>query len=275
MSPRVPYIYDGRKAPGKEGSVKMKTQPLLGVLAAAFLAPGLALAQTPAPAAAPATTASAITAPAQKTIGTPSTRKYSSSLIVVNARGAKLAGDKLTLEGVSPSATIFTTRPTRSVGHMMTPDMVDIWKTGSFAKDPPNATVSVFQKDGAGVSDIVAVLKSPRIDGDKLTFDVQVLEGSIANADGPASIFIDTIWFGVGGSQGFSYLGQNQSTGGETPAIGSRYDTSAYGNAQWSNPAPSGPYYPRQVGGATAPPPPDFGGSGTPTCGKPPLLPCY
>src|SRR4051812_34183633 len=197
MSQRVPYIYDGRKAPGKEGSVKMKTQPLLGVLAAAFLAPGLALAQAPAPTAPPAATASAITAPAQKTIGTPSTRKYSSSLIVVNARGAKLAGDKLTLEGVSPSAVIFTTRPTRGVGHMMTPDMVDIWKTGSFAKDPPNATVSVFQKDGAGVSDIVAVLKSPRIDGDKLTFDVHVLEGSIANADGPASIFIDTIWFGV------------------------------------------------------------------------------
>ncbi|MBX9945976.1 MAG: hypothetical protein K2Y40_18010 [Reyranella sp.] len=252
----------------------MKTHRLCGLLAPLMLAPCLALAQAPA---APAAGPNAIAAPAQKTIGTPSSRKHSSSLIVVNARGAKLQGQKLVLEGVSPSATLFTSRPARGVGHMMTPDMVDIWTTGSFAKDPPNATVSVFQKDGSNVSDIVAVLRSPKLEGDKLTFDVQVLEGSIANADGPASIFIDTIWFGVGGSQGFTYLGQSQTTGGETPAVGSRYDTSAYGNAQWANPSPDGPYRsPQRQGGATAPPPPGYYGSGAaPACGKAPLLPCY
>lgn len=254
----------------------MKTQRLLGLLAAAFLAPGLALAQTSAPATAPAAAPSAVTAPAQKTIGVPSTRKYSSSLIVVNARGAKLAGQKLTLEGVSPNAVIFTTRPSRGVGHMLTPDMVDIWTTGSFAKDPPNATVSVFQKDGSGVADIVAVLKSPKLDGDKLTFDVQVLEGSIANSDGPASVFIDTVWFGLGGSQGVTYLGQSQTVS-EAPAIGSRYDTSAYGNGQWSNPSPTrAPYYAGQSsGGAGAPPPPELDPRYGQRCGAPPLLPCY
>jgi hypothetical protein len=254
----------------------MRIHLLSGLLATALLAPGLVLAQTPVP----QTASNAVTAPAQKTIGTPSNRKYSSSLIVVNARGAKLQGQKLTLEGVSPSAVFFTTRPERGVGHMLTPDMVDIWTTGSFAKDPPNATVSVFQKDGAGVSDIVAVLKSPKLDGDKLTFDVQVLEGSLANSDGPASIFIDTIWFGVGGSQGLTYLGQNQTTGGESPAVGSRYDTSAYGNGQWSNPSPTrapasyGLSY--GGGGAGAPPPPDLDPRyGPKRCGAPPLLPCY
>jgi hypothetical protein len=255
----------------------MKIHQLSGLLAAALLTPGLALAQTPAPQA----TSSAVTAPAQKTIGTPSNRKYSSSLIVVNARGAKLQGQTLTLEGVSPSAVIFTTRPARGVGHMLTPSMVDIWTTGSFAKDPPNATVSVFQKDGSGVADIVAVLKSPKLDGDKLTFDVQVLEGSLANTDGPASVFIDTIWFGVGGSQGFTYLGQNQTTAGEdAPAVGSRYDTSAYGNGQWSNPSPTRPYNSGLSygggGGAGAPPPPDLDPRyGPKRCGAPPLLPCY
>ena len=250
----------------------MKIQTLSGLLAAALLAPGMALAQMPAP----STTPSAITAPAQKTIGTPSTRKHSSSLIVVNARGAKLQGQTLTLEGVSPSAVFFTTRPARGVGHMLTPDMVDIWKTGSFAKDPPNATVSVFQKDGNGVSDIVAVLKSPKLEGDKLTFDVQVLEGSLANSDGPASIFIDTVWFGVGGSQGLTYLGQNQTVS-EAPAVGSRYDTSAYGNDQWSNPSPTRSNYVGQSsGGAGAPPPPDLDPRyGPKRCGAPPLLPCY
>lgn len=253
----------------------MKIHRLSGLLAAALLAPGLVFAQTPAPQATP----NAVTAPAQKTIGTPSNRKYSSSLIVVNARGAKLQGQKLTLEGVSPSAVFFTTRPARGVGHMLTPDMVDIWTTGSFAKDPPNATVSVFQKDGGGVSDIVAVLKSPKLDGDKLTFDVQVLEGSLANSDGPASIFIDTIWFGLGGSQGLTYLGQNQTTAGEdAPAVGSRYDTSAYGNGQWSNPSPTRAYNSGMSysGSGGAPPPPSLDPRYGPTrCGAPPLLPCY
>jgi hypothetical protein len=63
----------------------------------------------------------------------------------------------------------------------------------SFAKDPPNATVSALSKDGSSVRDAVVVLKSPKMQGDKLTFDVQVLEGDLAGADGPASVFIDTL----------------------------------------------------------------------------------
>ena len=34
---------------------------------------------------------------------------------------------------------------------------------------------------------------SPKLEGDRLTFDVQVLEGDLAGADGPASVFIDII----------------------------------------------------------------------------------
>ena len=51
----------------------------------------------------------------------------------------------------------------------------------------------MFQKDGSGVADIVAVLKSPKLDGDKLTFDVSVIEGDLGQADGPATVFIDII----------------------------------------------------------------------------------
>jgi hypothetical protein len=222
----------------------------------------------------------AITAPAQKTIGMPSARKGSAALIVINARGVKLAGQKLTLEGVSPSAILFASRPARSVGHMVTPEMVALWTTGSFAKDPPNATVSVFQKDGSSVSDIVAVLTAPKLDGDKLTFDVAVLEGKLIDADGPASIFIDTLWWGIG-SNGVSYYGQSQTTGGITPNIGDPHGTSTF--TGWSNPSPTEPYVrPGSSGGASvgAPPPPDIDPRSQqrynqPTCGKPPLLPCY
>jgi len=50
-----------------------------------------------------------------------------------------------------------------------------------------------LSKDGSSVRDVVVVLQSPKMDSDKLTFDVQVLEGDLAGADGPAAVFIDII----------------------------------------------------------------------------------
>ena len=260
----------------------MNAQQRCGLLAALLLTPilpsGPAFAQASSAAAAP----NAITAPAQKTIGLPMARQHSQALIVLNARGAKLDGQKLVLDGVLPTATLFTSRPVRSVGHMVTPDMVEIWHTGSFAKDPPNATVSVFFKDGSNVADAVVVLSAAKLEGERLTFDVQVLEGSLGKADGPASVFIDTLWWGIG-SHGATYYGQNQTTGGETPNIGDPNGTSTF--TGWSNPSPTQPYYrpyySGSVGGAGgAPPPPDIDPRynqrfNTPTCGKPPLVPCY
>ena len=43
------------------------------------------------------------------------------------------------------------------------------------------------------MKDAVVVLKSPKLEGDRLTFDVDVLEGDLIGADGPASVFIDII----------------------------------------------------------------------------------
>lgn len=196
------------------------------------LSPAVCLAQTPS-----GTAPNAITQPAQKTIGVPQARKQSEALIVLNAHGARLAGPSLTLDGVAQSAVLFASRPARMAGHLPTTDLVELWNTGSFAKDPPNATVSAFNKDGSKVTDAVVVLRNPRFAGERLTFDVAVLEGNLGDADGPASVFIDTIWFGLG-SNGFTYLGQNQTTGGTSPAIGSAHDTSIFSG--WSNPAPSG-----------------------------------
>ena len=117
------------------------------------------------------------------------------SVFVVNSRGVSLKDGKLTLTGVSPNAIVFADRPVRAAGHDLTSRIVEDWGNGSdnFAKDPPNATVSGFKMDGSSVSDAVVVLKSPKLDGDRLTFDVDVLEGDLASADGPASVFIDII----------------------------------------------------------------------------------
>jgi hypothetical protein len=143
---------------------------------------------------------SAQTAPTQgplKQIGVASTAKPDlvPSLIVLNSHGATLQGTTLTLLGVSSNAIIFADRPVRSAGHALTAHLIEEWGVGSdsFAKDPPNATVSVFNKDASSVKDAVVELTSPKMDGDKLTFSVKVLEGDLAGADGPASVFIDII----------------------------------------------------------------------------------
>ena len=150
-------------------------------------------AQTPA---APATGAPPTAPQAPKTIGRPQPAAVVPSMIVLNARGAKLEGQKLTLEGISPNAIIFADRPVRSAGHALTAHLLEEWSSNSpdsFAKTAPNATVSVFNKAKAGVTDAVVVLKSPKLEGDRLTFDVDVLEGDLAGADGAASVFMDII----------------------------------------------------------------------------------
>jgi hypothetical protein len=139
----------------------------------------------------------AISAPAQKQIGSSKTEMVP-SLIVMNAKGASLQDGTLTLTGVASNSIVFADRPVRAAGHALTTHLLEEWtpaadSSDSFAKDPPNATVSVFSKDGAKVADAVVVLKSPKLDGDRLTFAVDVLEGDLAGADGPASVFIDII----------------------------------------------------------------------------------
>ena len=146
--------------------------------------------------------------PLQKTIGQGGTPNVVPSLIVMNARGASLQGGKLTLTGVAANSILFADRPVRAAGHALTAQMLQEWSpananSDSFAKDPPNATVSAFSKDGSVIRDAVVVLKAPKLDGDRLTFDVDVLEGDLAGADGPASIFIDRFGFGGFHAGGF------------------------------------------------------------------------
>jgi len=162
------------------------TAMLVGGAGAAFAQTvGTAIAQTP-----PAPSS-------MKTIGAPSAAakpEIVPSLFVLNSRGATLQGDTLILTGVTPSSIIFADRPVRSAGHQPTADVIAEWGSGddSFAKNPPNATVSVFGKDGL-VKDAVVVLKNPKLEGDKLTFNVQTLEGDLNGGEGAAAVFIDII----------------------------------------------------------------------------------
>jgi hypothetical protein len=127
------------------------------------------------------------------------------SLIVMNAGGASLQGGKLILTGVAPNSIVFADRPVRAAGHTLTTHLVEEWAPNnesdeSFTKDPPNGTISVFNVDGSKIRDAVVTLKTAKLDGDKLTFDVDVLEGDLTGAGGPAALFIDR--FGFGGFHG-------------------------------------------------------------------------
>jgi hypothetical protein len=163
-----------------------RAHPMVIAVAGWLCAPVTAFAQT-------ATTAPPHV-PLQKTIGQVKPEVVP-SLIVMNARGATLQGGKLTLTGVAPNAIVFAERPVRAAGHVLTIHLLKDWGTGSdsFAKNPPNATVSAFIKDGSSIRDAVVVLKNPKLEDDGLTFDVDVLEGDLTAADGPASVFIDGI----------------------------------------------------------------------------------
>src|SRR5271155_2814473 len=151
----------------------------------------------------------AITAPGQKTIGQPSQAGKGDmipSLAVINSRGATLQGNVLTMTGVGSNSIVFADRPFRAAGHVLTKHFLKEWDEGSdsFAKDPPNATISVLGAEGDSVEDAVVVLKSPKLDGDKLTFEVTVLEGALSKATGPASLFID--WFAARGYGGRGFV---------------------------------------------------------------------
>jgi hypothetical protein len=86
------------------------------------------------------------------------------SLFVLNARGATMQGQMLTLSGVAPQTIVFADRPVRAAGHVMTKYLLEEWDAGgSFAKDAPNASVSVFSKAGDAMRDAVVELTNPRL----------------------------------------------------------------------------------------------------------------
>jgi hypothetical protein len=156
--------------------------------------------------------------PLEKAIGTVAPTGPVPSLAVINSAGAKIENGKLVLTGVSANSIVFADRPVRAAGHVATEQFIMQWDEGkdNFAVDPPNATVSVLGGDGSDVSDAVVTLKSPKLDGTTLTFDIAVLEGSLSGAAGPAAVFIDHFGgsFGGGGFHGGGFGGGSFGGGG-------------------------------------------------------------
>ncbi|MGA9237373.1 MAG: SHOCT domain-containing protein, partial [Desulfobacterales bacterium] len=117
-------------------------------------------------------------------------------LFVQNAEAVVFGKGTLTLKGVSPMTVFFSDRPVRIAGHFNTKDeFVPLWDEGkdSFLKDPPNATVSIYEKGREQLTDVVVKLSKPRLEGKDLTYDIKVIEGKVPQKGGACSVFIDII----------------------------------------------------------------------------------
>ena len=112
-------------------------------------------------------------------------------LFVQNASKATIANGVLTLGGINPSTLYFSDRPDRIVGHVTTREFVDHWTIGkdSFKSDPPNATLTILARSQP--EGIVVVLRNPRLKGDELVYDVEVLDGPKSVEGEQCSLFID------------------------------------------------------------------------------------
>jgi hypothetical protein len=116
-------------------------------------------------------------------------------LLVQTARG--LAFDKttstLSLVDISPITLFFSDRPERIAGNMMTNAFIPFWSQGkdSFAKNPPNADVSIIEGDA--MRQVVAVLEDPVLEGGTLRYKVKILQGDVPATGADVSVFIDII----------------------------------------------------------------------------------
>jgi hypothetical protein len=117
-------------------------------------------------------------------------------LFVQNAKAVVFDKGTVTLKGVSPMTIFFSDRPVRIAGHFNTKDeFVPFWDEGkdSFLKDPPNATISMYEKGKDQLKDVVVKLSKPRLKGEDLTYDITVIEGKVPKKGGACSVFIDII----------------------------------------------------------------------------------
>jgi hypothetical protein len=189
-----------------------------------------------------------ITAQAQAPAATP---QMAELLFVQSASTVELGdGNKtLTLKGLSPTTLFFSDRPVRIAGHYRTDEYLDFWKKGpdSFLKDPPNATLSVFQKGKEEMSDVVVTLRNPRVSGNEITYDVTVISGTLPKGGGPASLFIDIIGLPF---TPLSFAGVARRTAYRTAVYGSA--VAAASAAYYYHP-PAPYYYPAPVVTVPAP----------------------
>src|SRR5438876_11161465 len=117
------------------------------------------------------------------------------ALFVQSAHALTTSNGSVTFHGLAHATLFFADRPQRVVGHLTSKKFVDQWGEGedSFADDPPNAVLS-FLEDGDMVpEEVTMTISDPQLDGDTLTYTVDILDGMLPASAGPCSPFIDPV----------------------------------------------------------------------------------
>ena len=119
-------------------------------------------------------------------------------LFVQNSSGIEYdkAKGTLRMKNIGRSTLFFTDRPVRMAGHYHTRDeFLPLWSEGpdSFAKNPPNATLSMLEVGKADLQNAVINLKNPRMQGKDLLYDITIIEGTVPQSAGDAVLFIDIL----------------------------------------------------------------------------------
>jgi hypothetical protein len=131
-------------------------------------------------------------------------------LMFVQSSESLRADDKtLRLVNVSPQTIYFTDRPVRMAGHITMPAYLKEWTAAagpdSFSKDPPNATLSVYESGKEANTLTVVEISHPVVEGKDIVYRYKLLEGKVPTKGGATSLFID--WIGPGGGVGAGFHG--------------------------------------------------------------------
>src|SRR5213082_3934292 len=117
------------------------------------------------------------------------------ALFVQSAHGLTTSNGSVTLHGLAHATLFFADRPQRVVGHLSSRKFVSQWGDGenSFAEDPPNAVVSFLEDGDATPEEVTVTIRDPQLDGDSLTYNIDILDGKLPAKAGPCALFIDPI----------------------------------------------------------------------------------
>ncbi|WP_291985005.1 hypothetical protein [Candidatus Accumulibacter sp. ACC007] len=130
-------------------------------------------------------------------------------MFVQSAESLKADGKTLRLVNVAPQTIYFSDRPVRVAGHITMPAYLEEWTAAAgpnnFSKDPPNATLSVYEPGQAANTLTVIEISKPVVEGKDLVYSYKLIEGKMPTAGGPTSLFID--WIGPGGGVGVGFHG--------------------------------------------------------------------
>jgi hypothetical protein len=115
----------------------------------------------------------------------------------------------LRLVNVAQQTVFFADRPIRLAGHLSMGDYLKEWAKAegndNFTKDPPNATLSVFEPGQPDNTVAVVEISNPKVDGSDIVYTYKLLDGKVPQKGGATSLFIDAI--GIGGGVGLGFHG--------------------------------------------------------------------